>query len=87
MKRSYKVGEPLDPEDAEFYRGTHYHFNSENQIWWRPSKEAFQGGLKATVTSKHGKLLKRLRKLKPEGGSFRITENNIVLTKINSFTI
>ena len=82
MKRSYKIGEPLDPEDADFYRGTHYHFNSENQIWWRPSKEAFQGGLKATVTSNHSHLLKKLRKIRPEGGSFRITENNIVLTKI-----
>jgi len=78
------VGQPLDSNDKElFYRGTVYHFNSDNKIWWRPSKEAGQGGLKATVKSNHSKLLKKLRKLKPEGGSFRVTENNIVLTKIS----
>ena len=81
---SYKIGQPLDSEDKElFYRGTIYHFNAENKIWWRPNKEAAQGGLKATVTSTHSKILERLRKLKPEGGSFRVTENNIVLTKMN----
>lgn len=75
------VGQRLDPE-KDFYRGGVYHFNSDNQIWWRPIKEAYQGGLKATVTSRHHKLLKLLRQLKPDGGSFRVTENNAVLTKI-----
>ena len=60
------------------YRGTRYHYNTEQRIWW----QTFRDGLKVYVRSGHKHLLKELLPLKTEGGSFRITESGDVIAKI-----
>ncbi|HDL01646.1 MAG TPA: hypothetical protein ENH23_05370 [candidate division Zixibacteria bacterium] len=60
------------------YRGTRYHFNSEQEMWW----QTFRDGLNVPVISGHEEILKSLLEIKPVGGSFRITETGDVLTKI-----
>jgi hypothetical protein len=59
------------------YRGTRYHYNSDQKVWWQTSKD----GLKVTVKSGHENIIKNLLSLRPAGGSFRITETGDVIMK------
>ncbi len=60
------------------YRGTRYHFSSEQKVWW----QTFKNGLEIFVKSGHDRIIKELLKLRPEGGSFRITETGDVIIKM-----
>lgn len=61
----------------EHYRGTRYHFNPMGEIWWQmPGSED-----RLRASSGHEHLVKSLLNLRPEGGSFRITETRAVITK------
>lgn len=62
------------------YRGTRYHFNTKQEVWWETHKD----GVKIRVESGHEGLVKELLSVKPEGGSFRITEKGDCITKILS---
>lgn len=62
---------------TEHYRGSRYHFNREREIWWRvPATEA-----RVLATDGQDDLIDHLLRLRPEGGSFRITEGGAVVTK------
>ena len=60
------------------FRGTTYHYNSSQDIWWRTYKD----GMKLIVKSGHERIIKELLPLKTEGGSFRITETGDVIAKV-----
>lgn len=60
------------------YRGTKYHYNSEQEVWW----QTFKDGLKTHVKSGHERILKAIMPLKTMGGTFRITEIGDVIAKI-----
>jgi len=60
------------------YRGTRYHYNSDQKVWWQTSKD----GLKINVKSGHENILKNLLSLRSNGGTFRITETGDVIMKI-----
>ncbi len=60
------------------YRGTRYHYDSEKTVWWR----TYRDGLKVTVKRGHERVLNELISVRPEGGSFRITETGDVLFKV-----
>ena len=59
------------------YRGTRYHYNSDQKVWWQTSKD----GLKVNVKSGHENIIKYLLSLRPAGGSFRITEVGDIIMK------
>ena len=61
----------------EHYRGSRYHFNPEGKVWWR----SYLGTQRVYCIRGHEPLMKKLRRLKPEGGSFRITEDRDVILK------
>lgn len=78
MSRNGKILRAGDPWD-EHYRGTHYHFNREGEVWWRvPATEA-----RVLAVDGQSPLVQQLIRVKPEGGSFRITETGAVITKDN----
>ena len=60
------------------YRGTRYHFSSEQVVWW----QTFKNGLEIRVKSGYDSIIKELIKIRPEGGSFRITETGDVIIKM-----
>lgn len=62
------------------YRGTRYHYNNSQEVWW----QTFNDGLKVQVKSGHECIIKELIKLKTEGGSFRITETGDIIAKIEN---
>lgn len=60
------------------YRGTTYHLNYMKDVWWAASKDYFK--VKAKFSNED--ILDKILNIKPQGGSFRITEAKEVLTKI-----
>lgn len=75
---------PLQPGErwTEHYRGTKYHFNSKKEFWWEsPVTEDGFTNLKALAREGHETIIEELLKLKPVGGTCRITETAEVLTK------
>lgn len=68
----------LGDEWPYHYRGTRYHYNNNQEVWW----QTFNDGLRIQVKSGHELIIKELMKLKTEGGSFRITETGDVIAKI-----
>jgi len=73
------MDENIQPGDRwqYHYRGTRYHYNSDQKVWWQTSKD----GLKVKVKSGHENIIKNLISLGPAGGSFRITETGDVIMK------
>ena len=63
------------------YDGARYHF-SDGRIWFRSPD-----GTRRYARSGHESLLEPLRKFKPQGGGFRITENGRVLTLRYTFPV
>lgn len=61
----------------EHYRGTKYHFNEDGEVWWHLPHE----DIRIYAQDGHVLVVTELLKLRPEGGSFRITECGDVLTK------
>lgn len=70
----------LGAEWPYHYRGTRYHYNNKQEIWW----QTFNDGLKVQVKSGHERIINELMKWKTEGGSFRITETGDVIAKVEN---
>lgn len=72
---------PENPEVGEeydgVYRGTEYSLNYKREVWWRRDWEH----PKHMVEFSDEEILDKILDLKPQGGSFRITEAGEVLTK------
>lgn len=60
------------------YRGTKFHINYLGEIWWTAGREKKR--LKASFTE--SEIADKILEIKPQGGSFRITEAGEILTKI-----
>jgi hypothetical protein len=60
------------------YRGSIYHLGYNKRVWWKLSDSSIR--IKAKFTDKT--ILDKILELKPQGGSFRITESKEVLTKV-----
>ena len=71
----------LQNDDGAHYRGTRYHFNDKNEVYWYPTKEEGQAGLTLKVIKGHERVLPKLKQVKPLCGSFRVTELGDVITK------
>jgi len=72
---------PENPEVGEkydgVYRGTGYSLNYKKEVWWRRDWEH----LKHMIEFSDEDILDKILDLKPQGGSFKITEGREVLTK------
>jgi len=64
--------------DYPYYRGMRLNFTSSGNVYWRTPKSQ---NIHIEVTSGLKSTVKSLLKLRPEGGSFRITEAREVLLK------
>lgn len=65
-----------DPAEG-YYRGSKYHCSPEGDIWW-----ALPSGLgKVRAVAGHEDIVAEFLTLRPEGGSFRITEDGAVITR------
>lgn len=73
-------GDGLEPGDlwTGFYDGARYSFQ-DTKIWWNNPED---GTKRLTVERLPVAVLTALRTFKPDGGSFRVTENGVVLTLI-----
>lgn len=60
------------------YRGTRYHYNVSNEVWWQSTKD----GPSIHAKKGYGRVIKELLPYKTEGGSFRITEVGDVIAKV-----
>jgi len=60
------------------YRGSKYHFNQRGDVWWAAPLKM----LKVNCIEGHEKIVEDLLSFKKLGGSFRITENRDVITKL-----
>ena len=78
--------EPADlrsREWTEHYRGIRYHFGADRKLWWEfPSTEDPLSNARVYAKSGHENIIDELLSLKPEGGSFRITETGRIITKV-----
>ena len=74
-QKNVKEGE----EYLGVYRGTTYHINFKKNVWWRTGKDSLK--IKNIIFSNED-ILDKLLEIKPQGGSFRITEAKEILTKI-----
>lgn len=74
-------GRAIEPLDlwTSFYDGSRYTYAME-QVWWRNPAEGLR---QRATTGLPTPLEQRLRSVKPNGGSFRITEHGKVLTLID----
>lgn len=59
------------------YRGTKYHIDYKKNVWWRPNRSVSR----IPVKFANEDILDKIIEIKPQGGSFRITEDKEVLTK------
>lgn len=59
------------------YRGTKYHFNQAGEVYWSAPLKM----VRVTCINGHEKIFEKLLKLKPTGGSFRVTEDRDVIAK------
>lgn len=65
-----------DPAEG-YYRGSKYHCGPQGDVWW-----ALPSGLgKVHAVGGHEDVVAEFLKLRPEGGSFRITEDGAVITR------
>lgn len=71
--------EKMYGNDYKYYRGMKLRFNSKGQLYWRTAKSH---NVVIEVISGLDGVYDELIKLKPETGSFRITESREVLTKL-----
>ncbi len=62
------------------YRGTIFHVDYKKNVWWRVGKKY----LKINAQFSNEDLIDKILAIKPQGGSFRITEANEILTKVFS---
>ena len=60
------------------YRGTTYHTNFKKNVWWTTGKDS----IKIKMNFSNEDILDKILEIKPQGGSFRITEAKEILTKI-----
>lgn len=72
-----KKHQDLKPYDG-IYRGTTYHIDYNRNVWWQAS--AAYPRIKALFEDEE--ILERIIEVRPQGGSFRITEHGEILTKI-----
>lgn len=70
-------GDAWDDPAEGYYRGSKYHCNAKREVWW--SLPHGLGVIKAS--SGHEAIADLLLAIRPEGGSFRITEDGSVITK------
>ncbi len=83
IEDSKEAKETLQPGDPwpEHYRGTRYHYDSEGHMWWLTPKV----GSRVYVKKGQSDVVKELLRLRPEGGSFRITETgHVIMRDLNS---
>ena len=66
-------------DDYPYYRGIRLQFLPGNRMYWRSPREE---GLHINVKTGHKEIARKLLKIRPEGGSCRITETGEVLVKI-----
>lgn len=66
-------------DDYPYYRGLRLQFLPGNRMYWRSPREE---GLQINVKKGHKEIARKLLKIRPEGGSCRITETGEVLVKI-----
>lgn len=69
----------LGSEWPHHYRGTKYHYNEDQKIWW----QTFKDGLRVYVKTGHENIIKEILPLKTQG-SFRITEIGDIIAKVES---
>ena len=72
-------------DDYPYYRGMRFQFHSGNRMYWRgPQPRAGKDDIfiRVAVKSGHEDIVRKLLKIRPEGGSCRITEMGEVLVKI-----
>jgi hypothetical protein len=70
---------------TEHYRGTKYHFSTEGELWWEfPATEDSLSNQHVPAQGGHKHIVEELLKLKPAGGSCRITETGEVITKLDA---
>jgi len=60
------------------YRGTAYHVNYKGETWWRKGKTYPKIMAKFSDDS----LIEEILEIKPQGGSFKITESKELITKV-----
>jgi hypothetical protein len=65
-------------DDYEYYRGMRLEFRANGDVFWRTPKDQ---SIYIQVKSGLEKVVKKLLKLRPSGGTFRITEAREVLLK------
>jgi len=71
--------DPDSDDDYPYYRGMKFRFNSKGRVYWRTPLEQ---SVAIEVSKGLKSVTKKLLKIRPEGGSFRITEAREVLIKI-----
>src|SRR2546422_9179871 len=72
------AGSP-QPGDSwnEHYRGTKYHFNAKKEFWWSVPGSNHR----LLATGGHQEILDELLKLRPDGGTCRVTETSAVIIR------
>jgi hypothetical protein len=60
------------------YRGSRFHLGYNKRVWWKLSDSSIR--IKAKFSNES--ILDKILEIKPQGGSFRITESKEVLTKV-----
>ena len=71
-----------EDDEYRYYRGMRLNYQpGSKRMYWRSPRE---DGFHVTVTSGHEEILEKLAAIRPEGGSFRITELNEVLIKVTA---
>lgn len=73
--------ERIHGNDYKYYRGMKLRFDNKGRIYWRPAKSH---NVQIEIVSGLDSVYTELIKLKPETGSFRITESREVLTKVKA---
>ena len=74
-----KRNDRANEDDYEFYRGMKFEFRANGDVFWRSPKEQ---NIYIQVKKGLDKIVKKLLKLRPSGGTFRITESREVLLKL-----
>lgn len=74
-----KRNDNANEDDYEFYRGMKFEFRANGDVFWRSPEEQ---NIYIQVKKGLEKIVKKLLKLRPSGGTFRITESREVLLKL-----
>ncbi len=70
----------------EHYRGTKYHCKPDGEFWWELPDRQNMATVKVVATDGFQQVADAYLSLRPEGGSLRITETGVVLTRMPTDT-